>query len=118
MPAISPEAISNLVRLANESAALDRRLVPEHGAVDSLLAAVVDEISPDEDRVASLAAQHDFLARPNEQLSLSAVRVAVGAVVPFVEFKAVKVSVLRQPPMPHNKSLKPTLLRNAAYLQR
>lgn len=113
MPAISPEAISNLVRLANEAAALDRRLVPEHGTVDPLLPAVVDELSPDKDCVTSFAAQHDLFAGPDKQLALAPVRISVGAVVPFVEVKTVTISVLCQPPMPHNKSFNAKPLRGS-----
>ena len=118
MPAIRPEAISNLVRLSYEFAASVMAFVTEHRAIDSALSTVVDEPSPHEHGVSVVCSQHNLFTRSDEQLSFAPVRVAVCAVVPFIEFKAITVSVLRQPPMPHNKSLKPTLLRNAAYLQR
>lgn len=100
MPAISPEAISNLVRLSYEFATLDGRFVAEHGAVDSLLPAVIEELSPDEHGIAGCGPQDNLFARPNEQFTLSAIRISVGAVVPLIKIKAITISILRQPPMP------------------
>lgn len=93
-----PEAISNRVRLSNESRAAVRRFVAEDGAVDSLLPAVVDELAPHEASVTSLTAKHDFLAGADEQFSLSAVCVSVRRVVSFIEFQAVFVAIFGEPP--------------------
>lgn len=108
MPAIRPEAISNLVRLSYEFAASVLAFVPEHRAIDSALSTVVDEPPPHEHGISVFGSQHNLFTRSDEQLAFAPVRVAVCAVMPLVEFKAITVSILRQPPMPHNKSLKPT----------
>lgn len=102
MPAINPEAISNLIRLSNEFAALVRPFVSEHCTVDPLLPAVVLELPPHKAGISGLGSQHNLVAWSDEQLSHSSVPVSVGRVVPLVEVKAVCISVLGQPPMPHN----------------
>jgi hypothetical protein len=58
MPAISPERISDCIRLSNEIAASLLRFVSEHGAIDSALPlscsfvnAAVDELSPNKNSV-------------------------------------------------------------------
>lgn len=100
MPATRPEAISNRIRLAYESRALVARLVAEDCAVDSVLAAVVDEDSPDEEGVSSLGSEHDLFAWTDELavVPLPPVRVSIGGIVPFIELDAIKVAVLCKPP--------------------
>jgi hypothetical protein len=79
MPAIRPEAISNLIRLSYERRTAPARLVAEDGAVDPVLSAVVDEDAPDEEGIGVLGSQHDLFARTNELVfgSLSAVGVSI-----------------------------------------
>lgn len=108
MPAIRPEAISNFIRLAYEVAAPVAAFVAEYGTVDSLLAAVVVEVSPHKARISFLCSQHHLFARPNKQLARAAILVPIGAVVPFVQLKAICIAVLRQPPMPPNPSFERT----------
>jgi hypothetical protein len=84
MPAIRPEDISNRIRLLNERRAAGAAFVSEHGAVDSFLPAVVDELPPDEQGICSLGSQDNFLSGANEQLSLSPIGVSVCGVVPLI----------------------------------
>lgn len=99
MPAIRPEAISNLVRLSNEARALVVRFVPEDGAVDAVLSAVVDEHSPHKHSIPGKGPQHDLLTGSDEELAHAAIGVSVGAVVAFIEFEAVAVAIFGQPPV-------------------
>lgn len=100
MPAIRPEAISNRVRLSYEIRAAIARLVAEDRAVDSVLPAIVDEDSPHEHGIGALSSQHNLLAWTDELIIVagSAVGVSVSRVVAFIEFGAVNVAVLGQPP--------------------
>jgi hypothetical protein len=66
MPAIRPEAISNLIRLAYEARAAMARFVPEDRAVDPVLAAVIDEDSPDEEGISSFGSEHNLFSGPDE----------------------------------------------------
>jgi hypothetical protein len=94
MPAIRPEAISNRVRLSYEIRAAIRSFIAEDGTVNALLSAVVDELSPDKHGVGALGSKHDLFSWPNELSALSSVGVSVGAVMSFVQFKAITISVL------------------------
>ena len=105
MPAMRPEEVSNRIRLANKARAAVRRLVSEHGAVDSLLLfsgalvdAVVNELSPDPNSVGVSGAEYPLLAGADEQDALSPVPVVIGAVVPLVHVEAVEVTVEGEPP--------------------
>ncbi len=81
MPAMRPQAISNRIRLSNEVAAPVLALVSEDGAVDSVLSAVINELSPDPNSVGGDCSEHPLLAGANEQDALPTVSVVVGAVV-------------------------------------
>jgi hypothetical protein len=101
MPAISPEAISNRVRLANEARALIRRFVAEYCAIDSglsfacsLVNAVINELAPHETSVSVSGSQDDLIAGSNEQLSLSAVLILIGGIMSFIHFQTVEIAVL------------------------
>ena len=98
MPAIRPEAVSNAIRLAYEFRALMWAFVSEHGAVDTLLAAVVDELSPGEHGIRLLCSQDNLFSWANELRAPSPIGVAVATVVALVEFETVTVAVLGQPP--------------------
>jgi hypothetical protein len=100
MPAIRPEDISNRIRLAYKVRAALRRLVSEHGAIDSLLSfagslvdAIVNEVSPHPNSVGSLGSEDPLFAGADEQDALPTVSVLVGAVVPLVHIEAVKVAI-------------------------
>jgi len=79
MPAIRPEAISNLIRLAYEARAAAARFVPEDRAVDPVLSTVIDENAPDEEGIGMLGSEHNLFAGTNELVfgSLSAVCVSI-----------------------------------------
>ncbi len=98
MPAMRPQAISNRIRLSNEVAAPVLALVSEDGAVDSVLPAVINELSPYEHGVSAGCSKDDLLSRANEEFPLSPILVLIGRVVTFIEFKAVNVSVFCKPP--------------------
>lgn len=100
MPAIRPEAISNRVRLADKVRAAMRRLVSEHGAVDTVLPlsgalvdAIVDEVSPHPNSISGGGSEYPLLAGADKQDALPTVSVFVGAVVPLVHVEAVKVAI-------------------------
>jgi hypothetical protein len=98
MPATRPEAISDLIRLAYEARAAVRSLIPKDGAVDSALAAVVDEFAPDPHSVSALGSQDDLFTGSDELGALTPVSISMGAVVPLVHGEAVFIAVLREPP--------------------
>ena len=98
MPAIRPEAISNRIRLANEVGTPVAALVAEHGAVNAVLSAIVDELPPHKERVRADRPERDLFARTNEQDLPPSVRVGASAVVAFIERKALTIAVLCQPP--------------------
>lgn len=110
MPQIRPEAISNRVRLAYEVRAAVRGLISEKGAVDAGLPAIVGESSPRKAGVSAVGSQHNFFAGAAKEFAHSAVCVSVGGVVPLIEFQAVNVAVLRQPPVRvrSNNGMQPT----------
>jgi hypothetical protein len=73
MPAIRPEDISNRIRLAYKVRAAVRRLVAEHGTVDSFLPfsgsevdAVVNEVPPDPNSVGVSGSEDPLLAGADE----------------------------------------------------
>lgn len=98
MPAIRPDAISNLIRLAYETRAEIARLVAERRAVDTLLAGVIVEVSPDPEGIGVLRAQDELLAGTDELPLPPAIGVPSAAVMPFVECEAGNVALLGEPP--------------------
>ena len=94
MPAIRPEAVSNCIRLSNEVRTSPGGLVAESSAVDALLSAVVDELSPSEHGVGVFCSQNNLLSGADELSALAAIGVSVAAVMPLIEFEAVKISIL------------------------
>jgi hypothetical protein len=98
MPLTRPEAISDLIRLAYEVRAAMRGFVAEDGAVDSLLPAVVDELSPDEHRVSAFSSEYHLSPRAREKSGPASVAVSVPGIVALIEFEAVKVAILCEPP--------------------
>lgn len=103
MPFTRPRAISNGVSLSDKltTAIALGRFVSEHGAVDALLPAVIDELAPDEHGVTVSGPENDVLAGANELAPLSSVSILVGAVVSLIEFKATFVAVLCDVPVRH-----------------
>ena len=105
MPAISPEAISNRIRLANEVGAPVLAFVAERGAADSSLTfsgarvtAVVGESAPDEECAAVFGSKDDLFAGATEQGEAARRRFPRERIVSFVEREAVTVAVLCEPP--------------------
>jgi len=74
------------------------RLISEHGAVDALLSAVVDELAPYEQGISCFSPQHDFLSGSGKQDRLSSIGIDVSAIVPSIQREAVKIAVPSQPP--------------------
>jgi hypothetical protein len=76
MPAISPDAISNRIRLTNEVRAAVRPFVAERGTVDTRLDfagsrvdAIVPESPPDEEGIAVFGAEDELFAGASEQFA-------------------------------------------------
>jgi len=69
--------------------------ISEDGAVDAGLPAVVDEVPPDKEGAGSLCSEYDLFSGTNELSAFASICIVVAAVMPFVEFEAVKVAVLR-----------------------
>ncbi len=72
--------------------------VSEHGAIDAFLSAVVNELSPNKERVCCLGSQDNLFSGADKLLSLTPIGVVIAAVMPLVECEAVKVAILCQPP--------------------
>lgn len=100
MPAIRPERISNCVRLAYEIRAAVLRLIAEDRAIDAVLSAIVDEDTPDEERISALGSEHDLFTGADELVAVagSPIGVSIARVVALVESDAIDVSVLCEPP--------------------
>ena len=84
MPFTRPAEISNGVSLSDKVGRSEAAFVSEHGAVDALLAAVVDELSPDEHGVSVSGAKNDVLAGANELDPLATVSIFVGAIMSLI----------------------------------
>jgi hypothetical protein len=59
-------------------------LVPEDGAVDADLSAVIDELSPNKEGVSVSGSERDRLPRPDELRTLAAIPIPITGVVPFI----------------------------------
>jgi hypothetical protein len=88
MPFTRPAEISNGVSLSDKVGREDSAFVSEHGAIDALLSAVVDELSPNKHGVSVAGSEHDMLAGSDKLAALSSVSIIIATVVPFVEFEA------------------------------
>lgn len=84
MPATRPEAISNRIRLTYEGAGSVRAFVSEYGAIDSVLSAVIDELSPHEEGVSCAGAEYNFLAGPHEQFCVPPICIDVSRIVALI----------------------------------
>lgn len=107
MPFTRPDVISDSVSLSDKLTRPVRGFIPKDGAIDTLLAAVVDEPTPDEHGVSVSGSEHDAFSRSDELASTAAVTIAVAGVMAFIEFKARAVAVLGQIPkrLAHSCSL-------------
>lgn len=76
------------------------RFISENGALDAFLPGdgVIDVFAPDEHCVSVGCPKNDVFAGTNELASAPAIRVAVAGVVPFVEFEATGITILRHVP--------------------
>lgn len=72
--------------------------IAEDGAIDALLSAIVDKLSPNKHGVSVSCTEDDVLAGANELTSFSAVSVSVRAVMALIEFHACFVAILRNVP--------------------
>ncbi len=88
MPFTRPAVISDCVSLSDKDGGRDRTFVAEGGAIDALLSAVVNELPPDKESVGASCAENKFLAGADELVSLPAVLVSIGAVMPLVQGEA------------------------------
>jgi hypothetical protein len=82
--------ISDCVSLSDKLGTLVafRRLIAEDGAVDALLPAVVDELSPNKHGVGISRSQEDNLSRPDALTALASVPIVIGTVVSLIHFQA------------------------------
>lgn len=78
MPLTRPAEISDGVSLSDKLTRLVRAFVAEHGAVDALLPAVVDEFSPHENSVRCRGAEDDVFSGSDELTSLASISIPVG----------------------------------------
>lgn len=95
MPLTNPDEISNGVSLSHKLRGFDRAFVPENSAINSLLSAIVNEASPNENSIGCAGSKEDDFAWSDTLLTLSAVRVSVSRVVSLVHGEAGFISVLR-----------------------
>jgi hypothetical protein len=102
VPLTRPAEISNGVSLSDKlgRAVSVGRFVSEDGAVDAFLFRdrVVNELSPDEHGVSVSSAENNVFPRADELAPSPAIRVAVAAVVPFIEFEAGDIAIFRHVP--------------------
>lgn len=98
MPLTRPAEISNGVSLSDKVGRAVAAFVSEDGAVDALLAAIVDKFSPNKHGVSVSGPQDDVFAGANELASSPTVFISVAAVVPFIEFEATGIAILRHVP--------------------
>lgn len=103
MPLTRPDVISDCVSLSDKLGRSRGALVPEYRAVDALLTAGIDELSPNKKRVCSIGSEDNFLARASKQNSSPAVSVSICGVVPLVEFEAGHVAVFGEIPERFNR---------------
>ena len=71
-----------------------RAFIAEHCAVDSLLAAIVDELSPDETGIGIFGSQDNLLARSDKELDDAPIGVRPSRIVSIVERETVTVAIL------------------------
>jgi hypothetical protein len=88
MPFTRPAEISNGVSLSDKVGRSEVAFVSEHGAVDALLAGIVDELSPNKHGVSVSGSENDVFAGADKLTALSSVSVFIAAVVPFIELQA------------------------------
>jgi hypothetical protein len=86
MPFTRPAEISNGVSLSDKVGRAEAAFVPEHGAIDALLAGIIDELSPNKHGVSVSGSEHDMLTGSDKLTALSSVSVFIAAVMPLVEF--------------------------------
>jgi hypothetical protein len=86
VPFTRPRAISNGVSLSDKVGRSEAAFVSEDGAVDALLAGIVDELSPNEHGVSIPGSEHNVLSGADELASLSTVSIIIATVMPLVEF--------------------------------
>lgn len=72
--------------------------VSEHGAIDPLLPAVINELSPNKEGVAVPCSKDDGFSRADKLASFSSVPVDVGAVVSLIKRETGRIAVFRQIP--------------------
>ena len=90
--------ISDCVSLSDKLTRRMRAFVPEHGAVDALLSAVINEPAPDKKSVRSHGSENDALSGANELRAFPAIFVMVAGVVSLVQCNAGNITIFRKPP--------------------
>jgi hypothetical protein len=85
MPFTRPAEISNGVSLSDKVGRSDATFVSEHGAVDALLAGIIDKLSPNKHGIGVSGSEHDMLTGSNKLTSFSSVSVIIATVMPLVE---------------------------------
>jgi hypothetical protein len=84
MPLTRPRAISNGVSLSDKLGRAVATLVPEDRAVDPALSAVINELSPNKDRIAIPRPQHNVLARTDKLTPPPTITITITTVMPLV----------------------------------
>jgi hypothetical protein len=100
MPLTRPAEISDGISLSDKlgRAISVWRFVSEDGTIDAFLSAGIDELPPNKHGVSVSGSKDNLFSRPSEQASLASVLVDVATVVPFVEFEAGDIAILRHVP--------------------
>ena len=79
-----------------------RGLISEDRAIDALLTAAVDELPPAKEGIGISGAKDNLFPRPHEQGSHPSIAVTIGRIVTLVEFEAIPIAVLCEPPKRFN----------------
>lgn len=101
MPQTRPAEISDGVSLSDKVGAAVLGFVSEHGAVDALLSAAVDESAPNKEGISFPSAQTDIFARTDELFSSApdaAFETFPTGIVSFIQIAAYGIGIFRNPP--------------------
>ena len=101
MPFTRPAEISNGVSLSDKVGRSETAFIAKDGAVDTLLAGIIDEFSPNKHGVGVSGSQHDVFSGADKLTALSSISVFITAIVPLEEFQATEITVFGEVPIWH-----------------
>lgn len=91
--------ISDRVSLSDKLGRKDWPFIAKDGAVDTLLSAVIDELSPNKHGITASGSEDNLLSWSDELDLAPAVLVLAARIVSLVHGEACSVAFLREPPL-------------------